>query len=377
MSEGLWRPVYLAGSLILLLAACGDGNDNAGVDEENDEENTAAEDGGEDKRDITELTAEDWDVETVASNLEVPWSLAIADDLYIMPSRDGHMIEVQDNETEQTELETSDPIAHEGEGGLLGFILAEDESENLRGFAYYTYSGETELKNRIVALEKQNGTWAETDILLDQIPGSGIHNGGRLALGPDGYLYATAGDANVPDLAQDKTNLAGSILRMTPEGDVPEDNPFDDSYVYSYGHRNAQGLAWNSEGELYSSEHGPTAQDEINIIEAGKNYGWPEIEGDESVDGLEDPAIHSGNETWAPSGTAFYEDVLLVTGLRGESLYAYAEEAGEMATVFDGEGRLRDVKTDGENVYLLTNNTDGRGSPGDDDDRLLRLSIDK
>ncbi|SER93608.1 PQQ-dependent sugar dehydrogenase [Salisediminibacterium halotolerans] len=377
MSEGLWHPVHLAGSLILLLAACGDGNDNAGVDEENDEENTAAEDGGEDERDITELTAEDWDVETVASDLEVPWSLAIADDLYIMPSRDGHIIEVQDNETEQTELETSDPIAHEGEGGLLGFILAEDESEVLRGFAYYTYSGETELKNRIVALEKQNGTWAETDILLDQIPGSRIHNGGRLALGPDGYLYATAGDANVPDLAQDKTNLAGSILRLTPDGDVPDDNPYDDSYVYSYGHRNAQGLAWNSEEELYSSEHGPTAQDEINIIEAGNNYGWPEIEGDESADGLEDPAIHSGNETWAPSGTAFYEDVLLVTGLRGESLYAYDEEAGEMATVFDGEGRLRDVKTDGEYVYLLTNNTDGRGSPGDDDDRLLRLSIDE
>ncbi|MDZ5783391.1 PQQ-dependent sugar dehydrogenase [Marinococcus luteus] len=348
-----------------LLAGCSSG-ENDEQSEENAEEPAGS---------VSEAQTEDWDVEVVAENLEVPWSLNIHEDTYYMTNRGGEVIEVNGEETERLLLNTSDEVANEGEGGLLGFVLAEDFTDSQEGYAYYTYrQDDGALANRVVAVERETSQWNETEVLLDHIPGNRIHNGGRLELGPDGYLYATAGDSDEPSLAQDKDSLAGSILRMTVEGEVPEDNPFENSYVYSYGHRNPQGLAWNSDGHLYSSEHGPNAQDEINVIEPGNNYGWPEITGSESAEGLKTPTIQSGSTTWAPSGTAFFRDTLLTAGLRGESLYAYDEETEEMNAVFDGEGRLRDVKTEDGNVYVLTNNTDGRGTPAENDDRLLRLT---
>lgn len=213
----------------------------------------------------------------------------------------------------------------------------------------------------------------ETNILLDDIPGATIHNGGRLAIGPDNLLYVTTGDADRPDNAQEKNNLSGSILRMTTTGEIPADNP-SDSYVFSYGHRNPQGLAWNKDDELYSSEHGQSAHDEINLIQAGSNYGWPVIEGEQTNNEMKNPLIHSSDDTWAPSGIAFWDNHLLVTGLRGESLYYFDEDKGEMIEVFQGEGRLRDVKYYNQAIYLITNNTDGRGTPQENDDRLLKLS---
>lgn len=356
-----------------------DGNNEN--DEKTDNENDADENNhqegmidGQAEIPILEMTVNDWSVETVAENLEVPWSFQKSGETYYLTDRDGHILEVENGDVERFELETSEPVTHEGEGGLLGFLLADDFDESGEAFAYYTYMGQSALQNRVVQVTHENGSWQETGILLDEIPGDQIHNGGRLAIGPDDYLYVTTGDANVPALSQDEENLAGKILRMTQDGDIPEDNPFDDSYVYTTGHRNPQGLSWTSDGTMYSSEHGPTAQDEINVIEPGLNYGWPEIEGDESKDGMEDPAIHSGSETWAPSGTAVYDDHLLVTGLRGSALYVYDEEAHELREIFDGEGRLRDVYVEGDHIYVITNNTDGRGNPADDDDRILRLS---
>lgn len=355
----------------VFLAGCS-AEENDGGPEEN------AEESGEPADSVSEAQTGDWDVEVVAENLDVPWSLNIHEDTYYMTNRGGDVIEVSGGETERLSLNTSDEVANEGESGLLGFVLAEDFADSSEGYAYYTYrKNDGTLANRVVAVEREDSRWNETEVLLDDIPGSRIHNGGRLEIGPDGYLYATAGDSDEPSLAQDEESLAGSILRMTVDGEVPEENPFEDSYVYSYGHRNPQGLAWNSDGQLYSSEHGPNAQDEINVIEPGTNYGWPEITGSESAEGLEIPVIQSGNTTWAPSGTAFFEDTLLTAGLRGESLYAFNEEAEEMSAVFDGEGRLRDVKTEEGDVYLLTNNTDGRGTPAENDDRLLRLTLDE
>ncbi|WP_079474156.1 PQQ-dependent sugar dehydrogenase [Marinococcus halophilus] len=353
------------------LAGC-----SAEEDDGEPEENT--EEAGEAVGSVSEASTEDWNVEVLAENLDVPWSLNIHEDTYYMTNRGGDVIEVTGEEKERLPLAASDEIVNEGEGGLLGFVLAEDFADSSKGYAYYTYrQNDGALANKVVAVERESSQWSETEVLLDDIPGDRIHNGGRLEIGPDGYLYATAGDSDEPSLAQDEDSLAGSILRMTVDGEVPEGNPFENSYVYSYGHRNPQGIAWNSTGKLYSSEHGPNAQDEINVIEPGNNYGWPEITGSESAEDLDAPVVQSGSTTWAPSGTAFLEDTLLVAGLRGESLYAYDEEAEEMNAVFEGEGRLRDVKTGDGGVYVLTNNTDGRGSPSENDDQLLKLTLNE
>ncbi len=378
----------------VLLAGCQNANENIGnepdkntgnvvneeeaeVDTEDDEENNGGEE-GEEKGDeneslsMTEADTEDWNVEVILDNLESPWAVTFGENTTYITSREGYMIEAENGETEQVDVETSEPVLQAGEGGLLGFELY-DEQE---AFLYYTYENGEAYANRIVRAERTGEAWEEADILLDNIEGASIHNGGRLALGPDGMLYATAGDADVPEWSQDEERYAGSILRMTIDGDVPEDNPMEDSYIYSYGHRNPQGLAWNTEEELYSSEHGATGRDEINRIEPGNNYGWPVIEGDETEEGMETPEIHSGEDTWAPSGAAFLEDEFVTAGLRGEGLYVFDEEAEEIHLTFEGEGRLRDVKMHEEALYVLTNNTDGRGSPREGDDKLLRLTLD-
>ncbi|WP_432806587.1 PQQ-dependent sugar dehydrogenase [Mesobacillus maritimus] len=212
-------------------------------------------------------------------------------------------------------------------------------------------------------------------MLLDQIPSDRVHHGGRLALGPDGKLYATAGDASQPDLAQDLKSLAGKILRMNVDGSVPEDNPFPDSYVYSYGHRNPQGIGWAEDGTMYASEHGPNAHDEINVIEAGKNYGWPKIVGDQSLEGLEQPLFHSGSDTWAPSGLVVSEGKLYVATLRGNSVSEFDLETKTTNELVTGLGRIRDVWLEGSELYFVSNNTDGRGTPLEEDDKLYRVNL--
>ncbi|PYZ93853.1 quinoprotein glucose dehydrogenase [Salipaludibacillus keqinensis] len=376
--------VLVISAVIFSSCQAGENNDQTNSESDNNEQLPHVEESNNDggnQEDHTEdgqlngKTSEDWEVETVANNLDVPWSVMVQEDAFYMSERNGSIVVVNGSEMERQELMTSDPIAHEGEAGLLGFVLADDYEDSREGIAYYTFVNEQgNLMNRVVKIENDDG-WEETEILLDEIPGDRIHNGGRLAIGPDNMLYVTTGDANIPEDSQDETNLAGSILRMTHKGEVPEDNPLEGSYVYSYGHRNPQGLAWNSEGNLYSSEHGPAAQDELNLIEPGKNYGWPVIEGDESADDMEEPIIHSGEDTWAPSGIAFWTDHLLMTGLRGESLYYYHEEENNIVQIFEGKGRLRDVKVEGNSIYIITNNTDGRGSPDEDDDKLLKLTL--
>jgi glucose/arabinose dehydrogenase len=398
-------PVSFA-AFALLLGACGnDGNnteneseleqDGANI-EENDEneviaptdENNAEElpDGNnntaennnnlpERESNYSNLTSEDWQTEVLAENLQVPWDINFYEDTIFLTEREGTITAVEDGSSDRQEINTSDPIVQEGEGGLLGMAVSEDFGDTGEIFLYYTYEGSSGLENKVVKAVQEDDSWEETEVLLDEIPGDGIHNGGRIAIGPDGYLYVTTGDANEPALSQDPDNLAGSILRLTVEGEVPDDNPFEDSFVFSYGHRNPQGLAWNSNNELYSAEHGPTGHDEINLIEAGNNYGWPEIIGDEEMEEMEQPLVHSGENTWAPSGTAMLDGQLLVTGLRGQNLYVLSEENSELKEVFSGEGRLRDVKVHEGNLYVITNNTDGRGNPDKNDDRLLRLTI--
>lgn len=321
------------------------------------------------------MSTEDWKVEVLADNLHYPWDIKVMDNFIVMPELVGTIAVIEDGQLERYNFQTSDPIVQEGGSGLLGIALSNDFSESGVGYLYYTYRTESGLTNKVVQVLYDGDSWQETNVLLDGIPGHELYNGGRIAIGPDGYLYVATGWAHEGEFSQDINNLAGKILRMNVDGSIPDDNPFPESYVYSYGHRNPQGLAWNTDGTImYSSEHGESAHDEINIIEPGKNYGWPEIMGDEEREGMETPLIHSGNETWAPSGITFFENHLFIAGLKGQSLYVYNESASSLDVVFTSNERLRNVYPFEGDLYVITTNTSPRaGNPGEDD-RLLKLS---
>jgi len=253
--------------------------------------------------------------------------------------------------------------------------LDPDFAENQKAYAYYTYAGEDGGQfNRVVALSANGAGWSENQVLLDKIPSAAYHHGGRIELGPDGKLYITSGDGTHPETAQDVNSLNGKILRMNVDGTIPDDNPFPDSYVYSYGHRNPQGLAW-MDGGLYASEHGQSAHDEINQIKPGANYGWPVIQGNEKQAGMETPLFQSSDETWAPSGMEAYNGKLYAAALRGNAIREYDVKNNQTKAVITGFGRIRDVLVDGEYLYFVSNNLDGRGTPDESDDKLYRVLL--
>jgi len=314
----------------------------------------------------------------IAEHLRIPWVIAIDDETIYVTEREGNIVKIEDGSMIRKPVRLAKNVKHQGEGGFLGFVLAPDFSQTGQAYAYHTYEEDGKRLNRVVLLEEKENSWEEVKAFIENIPGSDIHDGGRMAFGPDGNLYITTGDASREELAQDLDSLAGKILRMTPDGGIPQDNPFPGSYVYSYGHRNPQGIAWTSDGKMYASEHGPSGRpgghDEINLITAGSNYGWPEIIGDEQREGMVTPVYHTGDEAIAPSGVAMdSEDRLLVATLRGERLYRFDTLRRTMEVVFENAGRLRDVKIHNDQIYVITNNTDGRGTPSPTDDRLLRL----
>ncbi|OWA34893.1 quinoprotein glucose dehydrogenase [Saccharibacillus sp. O16] len=318
--------------------------------------------------------------ETIADNLDTPWEIQFDGSTIYMPLRGGSIMKVQGGERIEQSITMNAKILEEGEGGLLGMALAPDFAKSRQAYVYHTYEQGDQIRNRVIRIqENSDGTlWSETAMLLEHIPGARVHDGGRIAFGKDGMLYVTTGDAQQDSLAQDPSSLAGKILRMTPEGKVPEDNPIPDSYVYSYGHRNSQGIDWTADGTLYASEHGPSGDpgghDEMNQIQAGGNYGWPTVMGDENQDGLIPPLYHTGEEAIAPSGIAATpEGTLLVANLAGQSLMEFDPQTKQMKTVIEGLGRIRDVAVHEGQIYIVTNNTDGRGSPSAGDDRLLRL----
>lgn len=303
--------------------------------------------------------------EKVATNLNIPWSINLHDNTFYISERVGTIARIQDSTVVHEPVQLSDKLAAISEAGLLGFVLKPNFGETGEAFAYYTYNVNGQPLNKVVTIKRENGQWHETAIHLDGIETGNIHHGGRLEIGPDGLLYVTVGDAGNPSNAQDQTSLNGKILRMKDDGTFE---------IFSMGHRNPQGLAWDKDGKLYEAEHGQTANDEINLVEQGNNYGYPIIEGDETEEGLESPIITSGNdETWAPSGIIFHKGKLYVATLRGESVKVLNVETGEVEQSITGFGRVRDVFSDGESLYFITNNTDGRGTPSDDDDVLYRL----
>lgn len=333
------------------------------------------------------------EVERVASGLIAPWSLAFAPDgRMFVTERPGRLRVIVNGALQPEPVAVLSDVAATGEGGLLGMALDPDFDTNGWLYLYYTYRSEGQLRNRVVRyVESNNRLRQDTrQVLVDDIPGSGVHNGGRIAFGPDGRLYVTTGDAAVTSLAQDRASLAGKILRIEADGAIPNDNPFPGSSVYSYGHRNPQGLAWQpGTDRLYATEHGPSANDEVNLIEAGQNYGWPVAQGRNHPASFAAPVIVYDN-TVAPSGATFYDDTaipqwrgsLLFTALRGTHLHRVVfsdDDPRQVATderLYDGEfGRLRDVVPgpDGT-LYLLTSNRDGRGNPAAADDRVLRIT---
>ncbi|KAF6242033.1 glucose sorbosone dehydrogenase [Nitrosopumilus sp. b1] len=331
-------------------------------------------------------------IETVAENLKVPWEIDFASDGRIFfTERVGDLRVIQDGQVSEPiiSLEVS-----RTEGGLLGLALDPAFDENHFIYMYYSYFDGRDIYNRVVRYTENNNNLSEELILLDKIPGSQWHDGGRIKFGPHGLLYIATGDASNYNLSQDLDSLAGKILRINPDGSIPEDNPFDNE-IFSLGHRNPQGIDWHPESKiLVATEHGPSgergvAHDEVNVIYSGKNYGWPQIIGDETSEGLENPIIHTGDDTWAPSGAAFYDSQKIsdwygkffVATLRGEHLRMLDldlenNQVKSSTALFSGEfGRLRsaNMSPDGD-LYLLTSNQDGRGSPASNDDRILKIT---
>ena len=331
--------------------------------------------------------------EVVARKLNIPWSIDWTPDrTALFTERGGDLRIIQDGILLPDPIFSVD-VDDEEEGGLLGIAVDPDFEENHYIYMYQTYESNGITLNKVVRYTLANMTVSEDLVLVDGIPGAPYHDGGRIQFGPDGNLYITTGDAGRPSLAQDLGSLAGKILRITSDGTIPQDNPFDNSAVWSWGHRNPQGMDWDESGNLIATEHGPSgelgeAHDEINLILRGANYGWPEIVGDESMEGMQDPLLHTGNETWAPSGSEFYDGGLIpgwtgkyfVANLLGEHLRMIDLDLSNNGTpshegLFEGQfGRLRDVQTGPDGfLYLLTSNQDGRGSPVSNDDRIIRV----
>ncbi|MFC0213361.1 PQQ-dependent sugar dehydrogenase [Paenibacillus chartarius] len=317
-------------------------------------------------------------VSVAADQLHAPWAITFSGDTVYISEREGTIVRISGGEKVRQTIRLNKPLEVFGEGGFLGLVAAPDFAVSKTAYAYHTYKEAGKVQNRVVLLRETPAGWQEVKALLEGIPGGTIHDGGRLAIGPDRHLYVTTGDAGQDRLAQDRGSLAGKILRMTLDGGVPADNPFPGSYVYSYGHRNSQGIAWDKNGVMYSTEHGPSGNpgghDELNRIEAGNNYGWPDIIGDAQKTGMIKPLYHTGNTAIAPSGMAIdAQDNIWIATLRGTKLIRYNTPSKQIDTVLEGEGRLRDVAIHKGVVYVITNNTDGRGQPAANDDRLLKL----
>ncbi|MEU5714411.1 PQQ-dependent sugar dehydrogenase [Streptomyces sp. NPDC020403] len=325
-------------------------------------------------------------VSTLTEDLHSPWGLAAlpGGDL-LVTSRDEATISRIDARTGKKTLLGSVPgVAPAGEGGLLGVAVGPAYGADHQVYVYFT----TESDNRIARLQYDEAKPAgrqlgAPDTILRGIPKGGIHNGGRIAFGPDRMLYAGTGETGDTGLAQDKKSLAGKILRMTPDGEPVHGNPEADSVVYTYGHRNVQGLAWDAQKRLWASEFGQDTWDELNLVEPGKNYGWPDVEGKAGRSGFVDPVAQWKTSEASPSGIAYARGSIWMAGLRGERLWRIPLSgtdkeplAAPQAFLKGTYGRLRTVlAAGGDTLWLVTSNTDGRGTPKPGDDRILLLKV--
>jgi len=345
------------------------------------------------------LEPENIEVEVWQQNLDVPWELVFLpeSERALITERDGRVLQVEDGKL-QNESYLELDINSRGEGGLMGITHHPDFPETPYIYLMYTYiSSNGELYNRVSRFTDQGEQAVEEEVLIDQIPAGNNHNGGRIAFGPDGMLYITTGDTFNREIAQDLDNPGGKIIRLTPEGNIPEDNPFADSPVYSLGHRNPQGVSWHPEtGDLFISDHGPSgedglrAKDRIKVVEAGSNFGWPDKIGYFEDGEYANPLIMWKNAV-PPSGMTFYQGDLYVGTLRSQSLVRIGLnfenndfEVNKIEHLFnDGRGnstygRIRTAVAGPDGyLYFLTNNRDGRGRPRENDDKILRFKMSK
>jgi glucose/arabinose dehydrogenase len=337
-------------------------------------------------------------VETFVDGLEVPWSLAFTSPTRLLVTeRPGRVRVVENGRLAARPLATLPDIEAKGESGLMGIALAPDYAGSKRIYLCYAYDAREGPRVRIARFrdDSSSGGLSERTVILEGIPAAQYHAGCRLRFGPDGKLYATTGDATNGKIAQDMSSLGGKTLRLNPDGTIPADNPFPGSPVYSFGHRNSQGLDWDPvSGLQFQTEHGPSGfdgpggGDEVNLVEAGKNYGWPLVHHRDSRPGMVSPLLEY-TPAVAPSGASFCRCPLLPSfqgdfffaTLRGERLIRVRLDAKDRRKVADTEelfsgvyGRLRDVVSgpDGA-LYVATSNRDGRGSPRPGDDRILRV----
>ena len=342
-------------------------------------------------------SAQELNVETIAGGMATIWAIDFAPDGRIfLTERSGRIRTLRDGRLDPQPWMTIE-VVEVAESGLMGLALDPGFATNGYVYVAYTYrTGDGGMQNRLVRLREDaaSGRGVMDAVLLDDVRAGRVHDGGRVKFGPDDKLYWTMGETGSPNLAQGLDTWNGKVLRINSDGSVPDDNPFPGSAIYSYGHRNPQGLAWQpGTGRLYITEHGPSGQesccDEVNYVQPGMNYGWPQVFGDQTAPGTISPVIQSGlsrDLVWAPGGATFvtsgaWAGSLLFTGLRGESLYRVTLDPDDPMRVTGFErllqgqyGRVRDVVEgpDGA-IYLATSNRDGRGNPRQNDDRLLRI----
>jgi glucose/arabinose dehydrogenase len=315
----------------------------------------------------------------VVTGLDTPWTITFLPDGEMMATERKGTIRVFGTKPRSIQVPG---VIESGESGLTGLTLHPQFATNAYLYAYFTTNVDGKKVNRVVRYRFDGETIDQPVIVVDDIPAGTNHNGGQIAFGPDGKLYICTGDAETSTNAQNKNSLGGKILRVNDDGSIPQDNPFGTA-VYSYGHRNPQGIVWDDQGRLWATEHGrsgvSTGYDEINLIEKGQNYGWPTIQGPVTREEMRAPVAQSGSKTtWAPAGIAFKNDTLYFTGLRGQSIYAMPISAsgtpGTIQAFFrEKYGRLRamTVGPDGA-LYFSTSNHDGRGTPKAGDDQIIR-----
>ena len=325
-------------------------------------------------------------VSTVATGLDTPWGLAfLPDGRAVVTSRDTGTVRLVDAAGTVTEAGTIDGVAPDGEGGLLGVAVSPTFATDHRLFVYYTAADD----NRIATVELVDDALRNQQVGFTGIPKAGIHNGGRLVVGPDGMLYVGTGDAGNRPTAQDPAAPGGKILRLTadlePAPGNPDDPPLAGGAGWDLGHRNVQGLAFDDRGRLWAAEFGQDTWDELNLIEPGRNYGWPVVEGIGDQPQYTNPERVWATDDASPSGLAYWRGSLWLAGLRGERLWQIPLNTGAAAGPLTAEpiahldgtyGRLRTVAAapDGS-LWLTTSNTDGRGDVRDGDDRILRLQL--
>lgn len=302
-------------------------------------------------------------IETIATDLEVPWGIDfLPGNTLIFTERIGN-VKIIVNKDVITVGKIN--VQSVGESGLLGVAVDPEFNQNHFIYIYYTYKN-GQIYNRVSRFELKDSI-ANEFVLIDSIPAAFIHDGGRIAFGPDNFFYITTGDANDPSSAQDVNNLSGKILRINKDGSIPLDNPFNNP-VYAYGIRNSEGIDWSGD-TLYATDHGPDRHDEINRIQTGGNYGWPQ-----TCDKY--PALFCYPDfTLAPAGIAIINNLLFISCLRGNQIKRINLNSKSEESLFTSYGRLRAIKIHEEYLYFGTSNRDGRGNPEPRDDRLFRVSL--